>query len=301
MDTRQIEYAVAVAEELNFTRAAQRVFAVQSTVSVGVRALESELGVALFDRDKRGVRITSTGEAVLPLLREFLAAGERIRTAVDPAGGLRGELRVGVFAHLGYLDLPSVIGAFHQRHPLVDLRLRPSRGGSSELAEDVRRGRLDLAFFGLPPSSAPGLETRLIVRSPFVAVLPLGHPLSDAQSVAVQDLSRESFVEAPDGFGPRVVLDAALRGLGVTRVIATEIGELGAIPAFVEAGLGVAVIPEIFITDRSAAVSVRPLSHPIDWDFNAVTRPHPSPAARVLLEAIVSSATRRSAAPHTAA
>ncbi|MGW6227967.1 LysR family transcriptional regulator, partial [Cellulosimicrobium cellulans] len=98
METRQLEYFVAVAEELSFTRAAARVFAVQSSVSAGVRALEAELGARLFERTKRSVALTSQGEALLPRARAVLDAVDEARAAVAPGPHLvRGTVRLGVF------------------------------------------------------------------------------------------------------------------------------------------------------------------------------------------------------------
>lgn len=283
MDTRQVEYAVAVAEELNFTRAAHRVFAVQSTVSAGVRALEKELGADLFERDQRGVRLTSAGESIIPRLREFLDAGARARMAADPAGSLRGELRIGVFANFGPLDLPQIIGAFHRAHPLVDLRLRSSPAGSMGFAEEVRRGRLDVALFGLPATAVTDLQVHPLASSRFVAVLPEHHPHAHAASVSVATLADERFIDTPDGFGNRVVLDAALGRRGIVRDVATEVGETGLIPAFVAAGLGVAVLPELFAGD-APGTAVVPLDEEIDWDFTAIARPQSGAAVTAFLE-----------------
>lgn len=283
MDTRQIEYAIAVAEELSFTRAAQRVFAVQSTISAGVRALESELGADLFERDRRGVHLTGSGATLLPLLREVLDAANRVRTAADPECTLRGELRVGIFANIDTLGLPSLIGAFHREHPLVDLRLRPLQTGSVGLAEEVRRGRVDIAFFGLPATAAPGLRTHRLASTRYTAVLPERHPLAAEPAIPASALADERFIDTPQGFGNRVVLDAALGRMGVTRDIATEVGELGPIVDYVAAGLGVAVLPAMFVQPVAGTVAV-PLKEQIAWDLNVITRPRPNAAAEALLE-----------------
>ncbi|MCL1870211.1 MAG: LysR family transcriptional regulator [Promicromonosporaceae bacterium] len=286
MDTRQVEYAIAVADELSFTRAAQRVFAVQSTVSAGIRSLEKELGTVLFERDQRGVRITPAGEAVLPALRALAEAEARARTAADPRGELRGELRIGVFTSVSYLAIPRVIGAFRRDHPRVDLRLRASSAGSGELADAVRRGRLDLTLFGLPASAAPGLAVHRLAASPFAAVLPEGHQLASRRSVRLEDLADESFVDAPVGFGNRDVLDAALGARGVTRVVSAEVTETSAIPAFVGAGLGVALLPELLVPPPDGTVVV-PLAERIEWEFSVVTRTSVSAATAALLERLV--------------
>ncbi|GAB3579611.1 LysR substrate-binding domain-containing protein [Leifsonia lichenia] len=282
VDTRQLEYFVAVADELNFTRAADRVFAAQSTVSAGVRSLERELGGALFERDKHRVRLTSLGRHVLDAARTTLEATERMRLLADSSGGLRGEVRVGIFTNLTSIDLPGIMGEFHARHPLVDLRLGPSPSGSTGLARDVRLGRIDVAFLGLP-GRVPDLLYRDLAVSPFVAVLPEAHPLAGADAVSLTDLAAERWVDAREGFGNRVALDRAIDALGIARRVSTELSDLGEIPRFVAARLGVAVMPQLTVLPAAGAVVV-PLAERIDWVLSAVSRTRPSAAAAAMLD-----------------
>ncbi|MEU6601680.1 LysR substrate-binding domain-containing protein [Streptomyces flaveolus] len=286
METRLVEYAIAVADELSFTRAAQRVYAAQSTVSAGVRALERELGTALFERDQRGVRITAAGEAVLPALRALADAEARARTAADPRGELRGELRIGVFSSVSYLAIPRVIGAFHREHPLVDLRLRASSSGSAELADAVRRGRLDLSLYGLPAATAPDLAVHRLATTPYAVIVAADHRLASRAGVALRDLADERFVDAPVGFGNRDVLDAALSARGVVRDIRAEVTETNSIPVFVANGLGIALLPELLIPP-SEGVTVVPLKERITWEFNVVTRTSTGEATAALLEQLL--------------
>jgi DNA-binding transcriptional LysR family regulator len=290
MDTRQVEYAIAVADELSFTRAAQRVYAGQSTVSAGIRSLEAELVTVLFERDQRGVRVTPAGEAVLPALRDLLEARARARTAADPRGELRGELRIGVFSSVSYLTLPRVIGAFHRAHPLVELRLSSATGGSGELADAVRRGRLDLSLFGLPASAAPGLAVHRLATTPYAVLLPRDHALAESTQLRLRDLADEHFVDAPQGFGNRDVLDGALSVRGIVRDVRAEVTETSAIPVFVATGIGIALLPELLIPP-SVDIVVIPLAERIEWEFNVITRPSPGEAARTLLEQLLEAST----------
>ena len=287
METRLIEYAIAVADEQSFTRAAKRVYAGQSTVSAGVRALERELGAVLFERNHRGVRITSAGESVLPALRALVEAEARARTAADPHGELRGRLRVGVFSSVSYLAVPRVIGAFHREHPLVDLRLRASSSGSAELADAVLRGRLDLSLYGLPAAAAPsGLAVHRLTTSRFAVLLPADHRLASTDLVSLQDLTGERFVDAPSGFGNRDALDAAFGRRGIVRDVAIEATETSSIPVFVANRLGIALLPEVLIPP-GGDVAVVPLVEDIEWEFNVVTRPSMSDIARALLDQLL--------------
>jgi DNA-binding transcriptional LysR family regulator len=281
VDTRQLEYLVAVADERSFTRAADRVFAAQSTVSAGIQSLERELGAPLFERDAHGVRLTDAGEAVLAEARAALRSVDRMRELADGDGPLRGTVRVGIFTNLTTVDLPGIMGEFHRRHPAVDLRLGPSPSGSTGLVEDVRQGRLDIAFHGLP-DAVPDLLTRPLADSPFRAVLPEAHPLAGKRTVSLADLAAEPWVDARSGFGNRVALDRAFAAHGLSRRVPTELADLGEIPRFVAAGLGVAALPELTVIPAPGAV-VRPLREPVAWRLSAIARQRPGRAAEALL------------------
>jgi DNA-binding transcriptional LysR family regulator len=232
------------------------------------------------------VRITAAGEAVLPALRALADAEARARTAADPRGELRGELRIGVFSSVSYLAIPRVIGAFHREHPLVDLHLRASPSGSAELADAVRRGRLDLSLYGLPAATAPGLAVHRLATTPYAAVLPAGHELASRAAITLADLADEHFVDAPAGFGNRDVLDAALGARGIVRDVRAEATETSAIPVFVANGLGIALLPELLIPP-SEGVAVVPLTERITWDFSVVTRTSIGEATAALLEQLL--------------
>ncbi|MEV7554609.1 LysR family transcriptional regulator [Amycolatopsis sp. NPDC089917] len=286
METRQLECFVAVAEELSFTRAARRLFAVQSTVSATIQALEGELGVKLFDRSTRRVALSPAGSVFLPEAKAALEAVDRAREAVaDASAGLRGTLRVGTLTSVGDLDLPDLLGAFHRRYPLVELHVTVSITGSTGLAEDLRQGRLDVALLGLPESDLAGLDSKLVGSAPFVVVLPDGHRLGDRPSLTLADLAGESFVDNPRGFGNRVALDRAFEAFGAPRRVVVEVADLRAVPAYVAAGLGIAVVPDLRLL---AGVRTIPLDEPgLVWPLAIATRgERPPRTARLLLDLI---------------
>ena len=284
MDTRQLEYFVAVAEELNFTRAAARLFAVQSTVSAGIRSVESELGATLFERSTKRVSLTAAGARVLPEARAVIEAVDRVRSAAsENSHDIRGRLRVGIFTSLAYLDLPGLFGEFHERYPLVDLQLTASPSGSTGFTDDVRRGRVDLAFVGLAVGDLAGFHVVELTRTGFGAVLPTTHPLAGRTGVDLAELTQESWVDTPVGFGNRVILDRALAERGLSRTITAQVSELGVVAEFVAAGLGIAVIPEVAYSPAEGTVIV-PIEPPVGWSLSAITRPGASPAVAALLE-----------------
>ncbi len=285
MDTRQLEYFVAVAEEQSFTRAAGRLYAAQSTVSAGVRSLERTLGAPLFERSTNHVALTSAGTALLPEARAALESLDRVRASVAMTGAeIRGRLRIGTFIALDAVDLPEMLGEYHRRHPLVDLQLIASPSGSTGLSDEVRRGRADVAFTGLPAGDLSGLRVLEVLCSSFVAVLPAAHPLGERQEVALADLVTDRWIDSPVGYASRTVLDRILSRSGLSRVIAAEVADAGEMPKLVAAGLGIAAIPE-FIYRPGADVLVRPIdAEGLAMSISVISRPNPSPAARAFLK-----------------
>ncbi|WP_020658538.1 LysR family transcriptional regulator [Amycolatopsis benzoatilytica] len=293
METRQLEYFVAVAEELSFTRAAQRLFATQSTVSATIRALETDLGTTLFDRSTRRVALSAAGMLFLPEAKAALESVERARSVVQEASaGLRGSLRIGTLTSMSAFDLPVLLGAFHRKHPRVDLHLTVSMTGSTGLADDVRHGRLDVALLGLAHSELGGLDVTPLASLPYYAVLPDAHRLADRPSIALPDLDGEQFVDCPRGFGNRLAVDRAFAALGMSRRVIVEVADLRTLPRYVAAGLGVAVtpgtgpraFPGTVAKDLAGSALTLPLSVVV-----SAARP-PSRALRTLLDLFVTAA-----------
>ena len=299
MDSRQLEYFVAVAEELSFTRAAQRLFTVQSNVSAAVRALEADLKTTLFDRSTRRVTLTAAGDALLPEAKAALEALDRARAAVEEASsGLRGNIRIGTLARLSLVDLAELLGAFHDKYPLVDVQVATSPTGSSGLADDVRHGRLDLALVGLARPELHGLEVREIATVPFVVLLPSSHPLADRPGVRLEDLAEERFVDMPRGFGNRNMVDRAFDTVNLPRRVQVEVPELTTIPDYVRVGLGVAVVPELELPAEPGVAALPVDGSDLAWTLSVVAPAgrSPSRAVTALLDLLADSV--RTGGPH---
>ncbi|MGW6280468.1 LysR family transcriptional regulator [Kribbella sp. NPDC055071] len=295
MDSRQLEYFVAVAEELSFTRAARRLYTVQSSVSAAVRALETDLKTTLFDRSTRRVALSAAGQALLPEAKAALEALDRARAAVEEAStGLRGNIRIGTLARLSLVNLAELLGAFHRKYPLVDVQVATSPTGSTGLAEDVRHGRLDVAMVGLTKAELSGLEIRDVATVPFVVLLPSSHPLAGEPAVRLEELKDERFVDMPRGFGNRSMVDRAFENVGLPRRVQVEVPELTTIPDYVRVGLGVAVVPELDL-DAAPDVARLPLADAeLSWTLSVITLSgrRPSRAVTALLDLIAESTHR---------
>ncbi|MFI7628650.1 LysR family transcriptional regulator [Microbispora rosea] len=263
MELRQLEYFVAVAEERNFTRAAERVHISQSGVSAQIRQLERELGTELFDRSARSVTLTVAGKAALEHARAALAAAGALGQAVGEVTGLiRGRLTVGMVVGCTVTPLFDALAAFHRAHPGVEIALLEDN--SDRLVEGVRSGALDLALAGL--AAAPdGLETLTVISERIVAAVPPDHPLAGRDGVTLSDLVSHPIVCMPYGTGLRTVFDRACAARGLQPVIALQAGAADAVAGLAARGLGVAVLSESMAAahgDRLAALTIEDVETP---------------------------------------
>ena len=200
MELRQLRTFVAVAEELHFHRAAQRLFIAQPSVSQQIRTLESELGVRLFDRDRRSVALTVAGSALLGEARELIARADHAAAVTRAAAaGERGTLRLSLTRSLTGGIAGEIVAAFRERHPGVELDL--TVGNTMLHVEQLRAGDIDVGFVR-PPLEDPELEELPLGREPMVCVLPRGHRLTRRSTVRREDLRGEPLVWWPEEHGP---------------------------------------------------------------------------------------------------
>ncbi len=285
-----MRYVVAVAETRNFTRAAERCFVVQSSLSHRIAGLERELGVRLFARSSRRVELTSAGEAFVAAARESLAAADRaVADAAAATGVVRGRLAVGVIVTAAAVDVPELLQRYRALHSDVHVVLRSGR--SDELAAAVRAGDLDIAFLGLPEGERPsGVETVALDHDEHVLVLPTGHRLAGASRVRLRDIAEETFVDFVAGTPARAQSDQAFAAAGLVRDVAYEAGVVELITRLVARGLGVALLPSAYIrplaADDPRLALVPVVDGPHRVEYLAWSRFNPSPATRAMLDVL---------------
>lgn len=242
MDLRQLRYFNALAETLNFHRAAERLHISQPPLTVAIRKLEEELGVALFERNPRGVRLTTAGLAAVTPAREALAAAEKVREAVrQGAAGLRGRLSIGfIGSAIGEL-MPRIVSPFRHAYPEVELALEEMN--SVEIVRAIAGRRLDIGLVRLPVMDSAPVTIDVIETDELVAVLPASDVLARRKTLDLGALADRSFII----YSPVSVLHATIRlachRAGFTPRVAQEAVQVQTILSLVEAGLGVALIP----------------------------------------------------------
>ena len=292
MELRHLTVFVAVAEEASFTRAADRLHLVQSAVSASVRGLERELGAALFDRTTRRVELTDAGDALLPEARLVLAAVNAAREAVDQvSGGLRGTLRLGTMQGqaMRAVSVPRLLARFRAEHPGVEVHVSHV-GGSVLMADQVRAGRLDLAFVSLPERRPSGLTLTRISREQMQIACPKGHPLATRADVDLEALADEPFIEFPEGWGTRMATDRAFAAAGVRRTIVYEVNDVASVIEFIANGLAVALIaPSLLIAgDEVALVPVRRHAPHFEISVAVASTRRPSAVLAAFLKTVAS-------------
>ena len=287
MELQQLRYVIAVAEEKNFTRAAERCFVVQSSLSHQIKALEHELGVTLFARSSRRVELTAAGDAFLVHARASLDAAERAASEAAAANGqIRGTLTVGVIPTVTAIDIPAALGQFHRTHPHVRISLRG--GGSDEFIDAISAGRMDVAVLGLPNSTPPtGVSTRVLAREQLVAVVSTGHPLAGRRRLRLDDLADDVFVDFPEGTPGRVQSDLAFRAAGVRRDVAFEVMSTDLILDLVRQGLVMAMLsPAVIPNDADDLRTIPVTAGPTRVEYLAWSSFNPSPAAQAFLDTL---------------
>ncbi|MFJ3028053.1 LysR family transcriptional regulator [Curtobacterium sp. NPDC087080] len=287
VETRLLEQFVAVASEGSVTRAAERLWAAQSTVSAGIASLERALGVRLFDRTGRRLVLTTAGEDLLPHARSVLDSLDRMRdlATVDDAD-LRGRVRLGIFTSMDVVDLTGVLRRFRQRHPLVAVELMTSPTGTTGLVQDLVAGRLDLAYAALPTVPS-GLVVEPLREMPFRVFTAADHPLARRRSVSLAELAAEPFVDTAHGFGNRTILDTALDRLGIRRRVVAEMNDMPAVVRFASAGLGVGVVPDAGVRHDGAVLELEDAVEPLRIGLAMRTDPEPNRATRTLARDVV--------------
>ncbi|MBQ0986457.1 LysR family transcriptional regulator [Streptomyces sp. F63] len=260
MELRQLAYFVAVAEERNFTRAAERLHVAQPGVSAQIRRLERELGQELFDRSGRSVRLTEAGAAALPHARAALAAVDGTRLAVEELTGLlRGAVAVGsVTSHK--VDLPGLLADFHRDHPAVEITLTEET--TDRLVDGLRTGRLDAAVISVGDTVPDGLASLVVDDQPIVAAVARGHELAARARVPLDTLRERALISLPAGTGLRARLEEACAVAGFTPRIALEAGDPGLIAELAARGLGVAILPAVVAASRPERLAAVAITRP---------------------------------------
>lgn len=261
IELRHLRYFIALAEELHFGRASERLHIAQPGLSQQIKALEGEIGVSLFDRTNRRVELTAAGSTLLEEARRALKEVDRAVALAQRAGhGEVGRLRIGA-ADSAILDIfPILLREYHKRHPHVDLIVREM--SSPDQIAAVRVGELDVGFIRTPVNTENLIAITIKEESVGVFV-PEGHRLAKLKSIPLAELIGEPLILHPSARPSWADFMIGLcRGAGFEPLVGQEANETATAVSFVAAGLGVTLVPETLAALARSGVIYRPLAAP---------------------------------------
>ena len=256
MELRQLRYFIEVAEREHISEAAIHLHVAQSAVSRQIANLENELGVELFERVGRNVKLTPIGKIFLQHSNTALQAIDYAKKQIDEyINPEKGSIKIGFPTSLAGHLLPTVISAFKKEHPNVAFHLR--QGSYDHLINAVRNRELNLAFLGPLPSKDDTIKSTILFTESFSVLVPINHPLSKRKSVPIIDLRNEDFVLFPDGYVLNKIVVEACNSVGFTPNVTSQGEDMDAIKGLVAAGIGISLLPESTFFDSTPRFTVK--------------------------------------------
>jgi len=259
VDVRRLRYFLAVAEELHFGRAAERLHIAQPALSRQIASLEAAIGALLFDRTRSNIHLTVAGEALLPRARDILArVADAARVAKRASEGAIGVIQVGFVGSATFSILPGILNAFRTGHREVELVLHAMN--TAELRAALIDRSIDVAF-ARPGIQDPEIVNDVLFKEPLIVALPENDPLTTQNHVALGDLSARPFILYPRHPRPSFA-DTILqicRDEGFSPDIAQETMEIQTALSLVSVGAGVSLVPESASEVQLHGVAYRPI------------------------------------------
>lgn len=263
MEIRQLRYFIEVAEREHISEAAIHLHVAQSAVSRQIANLEDELGVELFERVGRNVKLTQIGkiflEHTISVLHAIDYAKKQIDEYLDPD---KGTIKIGFPTSLAGHLLPTVISAFKKEYPNVAFQLR--QGSYHYLIDAVKKRELNLAFLGPLPPKDDSINTSILFTENFSVLLPSNHPFAKREKLQLIDLRNEDFILFPEGYVLKKIAVEACNTVGFTPKTSSEGEDMDAIKGLVAAGIGITLLPESSFYDSTPRFTVKiPIETPI--------------------------------------
>lgn len=248
LEIRQMRYFMEVAKREHVTDAANALHVAQSSVSRQLLQLESELGVDLFIREGRRVKLTPNGRLFLARVEQIMnMIGEAKREVKEHLEPEKGTVRIAFPISLAAHVMPTAIYAFRQRYPEAKFQMRQAL--YRDLIEGVVHGESNLALIAPLPAEEKKIRSKLLFTEKIVALLPVHHRLAGQPGVRLSELKDDPFVTLPEGTIFREIVLNACREIGIVPHIAFEGDDIDALKGLVSAGLGVALMPEVTLVD----------------------------------------------------
>lgn len=246
---RQLTVFEVVARRLSYRRAAEELFLTQPAVSMQVKSLEKQLGVALFEQLGKRVYLTAAGQEVLTYARTVTQQLDELEAVLNRMKGLSGgRLRISVATTANYF-IPTLLGTFSRRYPEVTVSLDVTN--RETLLEQLTENTVDLVIMGQPPAELDA-EAQAFMENPLVIVAPPDHPLVPQRRIALARLQEEIFLVRESGSGTRIAMERFFNERGMRLKTGMEVGSNEAIKQSVQAGLGLGLLSRATIEQELA-------------------------------------------------
>ena len=260
----------------SFTKAAELLNYSQSGISRMIHDLEKEWNVVLLERSKSGVRLTSSGQKLLPHAENVCRESEKLQSEVDELKGLKsGLIRIGTFSSVATHWLPNIIREFQKDYPNIDYELL--LGDYTEIEEWIQEGRVDCGFLRLPTKTE--LDTVFLEQDRLLVVLPEGHPLAELEKIPVSELCGEPFMLLEKG--AKAEVSEIFERSNLTPTVHFTTWDDYAIMAMVEGGLGISVLPELILNRIPYKIITKELEIPAYRNIGLAMRNRKSAALAV--------------------
>ncbi|MBE9183643.1 LysR family transcriptional regulator [Microcoleus sp. LEGE 07076] len=285
MELRHLRYFIAVAEELNFTRAADRLHMAQPPLSQQIQNLETELGFQLFRRTKRTVMLTAAGQVFFEESQKIMQQVDRaIQLGKQTSRGELGQLTVGFVSSASHNVVPGILQAFGTQCPAVKLELHELT--TNEQLQRLRFGQIDIGFVR-PPVEEDGINSEIVFREPLIAALPETHPATDRAIVELRELSGEPFILFPRSLAPGLydAIVSLCQQAGFSPIAGQEAIQMQTIISLVAAEMGVAIVPASMQNFQRRGVVYKSLPESTcEVAIALIWRHHPAPVVQRFLE-----------------
>jgi DNA-binding transcriptional LysR family regulator len=255
MELRQIRSFLSIAETLHFGRTAELIHLSQPALSLQIRALEEQVGVRLFERNRRKTTLTAAGVAFRDdAVRAISQLDQAIRRARLAANGKLGLLRIGFISTAGTEIVPHIVGQFRELNPEVEFSLRAIP--TAHQVQMLETGSLDVGFLRLPIAGHQALDVVAVHRERFVLVVPAPHKLAKRKRVRLSEVSGEDFLMYERTFAPGFhdLIFGMLRDAGIVPNVSQTAAELATLVSLVDAHLGIAILPASAVSHSVASV-----------------------------------------------
>jgi DNA-binding transcriptional LysR family regulator len=267
MELRTLEYFVAVADEGSFTRAAQRCFITQPSISAQIQGLERELGEALFDRTQRTTALTDAGQVLLPYARQCIQAANDAKAEFSArAGLLRGEFRIGTGGGVEHTTTPVLLGELRHKYPGIDIVV--SEAPSKPLLEMVLQNQLHAAVIARPPDALPASisTSRLFVDQIVAAFDPCAYALGDTDPIELSDLAQYPIITYPRTSALRANIDRVAAADETEILVNCAANDVRLQVSFAQQGLGVALSARCDPALIGSALTIRQVTPLVEFE-----------------------------------